>query len=112
MKLDDILTRQKDSLIKRINDGEFLEALAILDGVHELWIESGYGYKMNELIQRIYDDESVPSNQIHQIDRICEDLMVPQSVIALKMGKMPTIDCRLLYEMSTPKPKNGAYRKR
>jgi hypothetical protein len=89
--LDNILVRQKDSLIKRINDGEFLEALAILDAVHELWIESGYGYKMNELVQRIYDDETVPSNQSYDVDKICQDLMVPQSVIVLKMGNRPEV---------------------
>ena len=89
MELDNILVRQKDSLIEKINGGEFMEALIILGAVRELWIESGYGYKVNELINRIYCDERIISEEKNKIDRMCDDLTVGQAIIAIKAGKTP-----------------------
>lgn len=51
--IDNELIRQKDRLIVLVNDGQFQEALTILEFVRELWEAAGYGYKYHEMVTRI-----------------------------------------------------------
>ena len=53
-ELDNLLVRQKDLILQRVNDGAFNEALAMLDVVRELWLANTYEYKFLEITNRIY----------------------------------------------------------
>jgi hypothetical protein len=52
-ELDNLLVGQKNNIVKSIDDGEYHTALSKLSLVRGLWIECGYSYKWNELLERI-----------------------------------------------------------
>lgn len=54
-ELDNILVKQKDLILQRINDNALNEAQAMLNVVRELWYASSYGYKYTEVNKRITD---------------------------------------------------------
>lgn len=54
---DNILVRQKDRIIKLVNDGKLNEAFAALNVVREFWYTVDYGYKIVEIEKRIADRE-------------------------------------------------------
>jgi hypothetical protein len=64
LELDNILVRQKNAIIEKINDGEFLAALHSLEIVRELWIESNYSYKVDELVRRIEEDDRLKMQSV------------------------------------------------
>lgn len=53
--LDFILIRQKDFILKLVEDGRYSDAGACLDCLEELWAGCGYSYKYREVVQRIMD---------------------------------------------------------
>lgn len=60
-ELDNIMVQQKDYIITRIDNGEIDEAICMLAVLHGLWCCSnagtiGYGYKFNELVERINNE--------------------------------------------------------
>jgi hypothetical protein len=52
-QLDFILIRQKDNILKEINQGNLSVALAKLKLVKELWSACEYRYKYEELLNRL-----------------------------------------------------------
>ena len=52
-QLDFILIRQKDNIIREINQGNLTVAIAKLKLVKELWVDCEYLYKYEELLTRI-----------------------------------------------------------
>ena len=52
-ELDNILVRQKDWIIRMIDDGKFNEAQFAIAILVDLWCRCSYGYKIDELIERI-----------------------------------------------------------
>lgn len=53
--LDFILIRQKDFILKLVEDGRYADAVACLDCLEELWAGCGYSYKYREVVQQIMD---------------------------------------------------------
>jgi len=53
--LDFILIRQKDFILKLVEDGRYAETGTCLDCLEELWNVCGYSYKYREVVQRIMD---------------------------------------------------------
>lgn len=53
--LDNLLVRQKDSIISLINDGRITEAKTVLLTVSPMWIALDYSYKIKELEKRMTD---------------------------------------------------------
>ncbi len=51
--IDNELVKQKNEIIRMIQDGEHYEAKFILDFVAPLWNSVGYGYKERELQERL-----------------------------------------------------------
>lgn len=52
-EMDNILVRQKDQVIALCNASLNNEAYAILKILEELWMACGYGYKLQELHERV-----------------------------------------------------------
>lgn len=52
--MDNILVKQKDIVLSRINSGALNEAQAILNVLRELWFTCDYGYKWTEVQRRIF----------------------------------------------------------
>jgi len=50
--LDNCLIHQKDAIIDLIDNGNHVEAMAIMKFVREMWETASYGYKWNELKER------------------------------------------------------------
>ena len=50
--LDNCLIHQKDAIIDLIDNGNHVEAMAILKIVKEMWEAASYDYKWNELKER------------------------------------------------------------
>lgn len=51
--LDNELVKQKNMIIKMINEDRILEAQSMIEVVTPMWIACDYGYKVKELIDRI-----------------------------------------------------------
>lgn len=64
-----------------------MDALIILMAVRKLWIESGYGYKVNELVNRIYYDQRITREQMGKIEKMCQDLIVDYTTLQLRPAK-------------------------
>ena len=52
---ENALVAQKDALLAMVNDERFEEAMAALAVVQRFWRAVGYGYKADEVRQRIRD---------------------------------------------------------
>jgi len=52
-EMDIFLVRQKDKIIRLIDDGKIDQARAALSVVRELWQVLGYDYKRSELLARM-----------------------------------------------------------
>ncbi len=70
--LDHILVRQKDLLLRWINNCQYERALWTLFTLDELWIKAGYAYKGRELcdraISRLSDEESSEEVDKHLVN--------------------------------------------
>jgi hypothetical protein len=56
-EMDNMVVRQKDRIIRLINDGLTGPARQALAVVTELWETIGYGYKVKELRERMRREE-------------------------------------------------------
>ena len=57
VEIDFMLVRQKDNILSLISDKKFSEARACLAVVLELWQETSYLYKFDEILRRINLEE-------------------------------------------------------
>lgn len=52
--LDNELVRQKDYILRLANNGQIREAAKLLSFVAGVWNATGYGYKVREIRDRLY----------------------------------------------------------
>lgn len=52
-EFDNLLVRQKEAILSLIQQGKYGDASAALSVVREMWIAHSYGYKADEIVQRI-----------------------------------------------------------
>ena len=66
--IENELVHQKNTILEAINEGRYEEAALLIAFSEELWRVCDYGYKTNELKQRILDSlrENINSAEHHK----------------------------------------------